>query len=128
MTMKFWCIILHIKMEKKTVVFDLDDTLVKEIDYLKSAFASIATYVDPSNVTLFDDMFKWYQSKQDVFGNLEQQYKKPLKAELKLMYRNHLPNFDPRSKNRQLLIDLKSQGHFLGLVTDGFSITQRNKI
>lgn len=115
-------------MEKKTLVFDLDDTLVKEIDYLKSAFASIATYVDPSNVTLFDDMFKWYQAKQDVFGNLEQQYKKPLKAELKLMYRNHFPNFDPKSKNRQLLIDLKSQGHFLGLVTDGFSITQRNKI
>lgn len=128
MTMKCWCTILHIKMEKKTVVFDLDDTLVKEIDYLKSAFASIAQFVDPNNQTLFDDMFSWYQSKQDVFGNLEQQYEKPLKAELKAMYRNHVPNFDPQSKNRQMLIDLKSEGHFLGLVTDGFSITQRNKI
>ena len=26
----------------KTVVFDLDDTIVKEIEYLKSAFNSIA--------------------------------------------------------------------------------------
>ena len=128
MTTKCWCIILHIKMEKKTLVFDLDDTLVKEIDYLKSAFAAIATHVDANNKTLFDEMFSWYQTKQDVFGNLESKYNQSFKAELKAMYRNHFPNFDAQSENRQLLIDLKAQGHFLGLVTDGFSVTQRNKI
>lgn len=115
-------------MEKKTLVFDLDDTLVKEIDYLKSAFAAIAAHVDQGNPTLFDEMFGWYQAKEDVFGNLENRFQKPLKDELKQFYRTHIPNFNPLSENRNLLIDLKNDGHYLGLVTDGFSVTQRNKI
>lgn len=115
-------------MEKKTIVFDLDDTLVKEIDYLKSAFRAIATQLDPDNETLFDEMFGWYQAKQDVFGNLENRYEKAVKDELKHFYRNHFPDFNPLSESRDLLIELKNDGHYLGLVTDGFSVTQRNKI
>lgn len=115
-------------MEKKTIVFDLDDTLIKEIDYLKSAFAAIADHVDHGNPALFDEMFDWYQAKEDVFGNLEMRYQKSLKDELKQLYRNHIPNFNAQSKNRDLLLQLKGDGHYLGLVTDGFSVTQRNKI
>ncbi|HMI07336.1 MAG TPA: HAD family hydrolase [Flavobacterium sp.] len=115
-------------MEKKTIVFDLDDTLVKEIDYLKSAFSAIALHLDETNDTLFDEMFGWYKGKEDVFGNLESRYKNAIKAELKAMYRNHIPNFDPLSESRRILLGLKAEGHFLGLITDGFSITQRNKI
>lgn len=115
-------------MEKKTIVFDLDDTLVKEIDYLKSAFAAIAAHLDEANQGLFDEMFGWYQSKQDVFGHLESRYEKANKMWLKEFYRNHVPNFNALSENRNLLIELKNEGHYLGLVTDGFSVTQRNKI
>lgn len=115
-------------MEKKTIVFDLDDTLVKEIDYLKSAFAAIAHHVDAQNAMLFEQMFGWYKAKEDVFGNLETQYKKALKEELKAIYRNHIPSFDPLSASRKLLEELKADGHYLGLITDGFSVTQRNKI
>lgn len=115
-------------MEKKMLVFDLDDTLVKEIDYLKSAFRSIAAQLDKENPELFAEMLDWYHGKQDVFGNLEARYKSILKNELKDFYRNHVPDFDPVSENRQMLIDFKNDGHFLGLITDGFSVTQRNKI
>lgn len=115
-------------MEKKTLVFDLDDTLVKEIDYLKSAFAAIAEHLDRDNPDLFHEMFGWYKGKQDVFGNLESRYEHAVKQQLKDFYRNHVPNFDPISENRDLLIELKNDGHYLGLITDGFSITQRNKI
>lgn len=115
-------------MEKKTIVFDLDDTLVKEIDYLKSAFADIALHVDETNAELYTEMFDWYQNKLDVFGNLEQRYENAIKEELKSRYRNHVPNFDPLTENRKMLQQLKSEGHILGLITDGFSVTQRNKI
>ena len=115
-------------MQKKTIVFDLDDTLVKEIDYLKSAFTNIALFLDEGNEGLFDAMFNWYKSKEDVFSNLEKRYEHAVKDELKNRYRNHFPNFDPLSENRQLLLDLKADGHFLGMITDGFSITQRNKL
>ena len=115
-------------MIQKTIVFDLDDTLIPEIDYLQSAFQEIAQYVDSENKNLYDEMYKWYQNKENVFLNLEHRYKNVKISDLKIIYRNHFPNFNPKSKNRDLLIELKKRGHFLGLITDGFSVTQRNKI
>lgn len=127
MTTKCSCEILN-DMEPKTIVFDLDDTLVKEIDYLRSAFREIAALADANKATLFDDMFAWYKNKEDVFGNLCKSYAHLDVASLKKMYRNHYPDFGDVAEMRQLLLDLKAQGHFLGLITDGYSITQRNKI
>ncbi len=111
-----------------TIVFDLDDTLVKEIDFLKSAFQEIARFVDAKNLDLFHQMIDWYYDKQNVFQNIQMQYADILIKDLKNIYRNHFPDFDSNSKNKQLLFDLKQKGHFLGLITDGFSITQRNKL
>jgi putative hydrolase of the HAD superfamily len=115
-------------MIQKTIVFDLDDTLISEIDYLKSAFQEIAEHIDAENKNLYNEMFQWYQNKENVFLNLQNQYKNTKVSDLKNKYRNHFPNFNPNSKTRDLLIELKGRGHFLGLITDGFSITQRNKI
>jgi putative hydrolase of the HAD superfamily len=115
-------------MIQKTIVFDLDDTLISEIDYLKSAFQEIAEHIDAENKNLYNEMFQWYQNKENVFLNLQNQYKNTKVSDLKNKYRNHFPIFNPNSKTRDLLIELKGRGHFLGLITDGFSITQRNKI
>jgi putative hydrolase of the HAD superfamily len=115
-------------MEKKTLVFDLDDTLVPEIDFLKSAFAEIALHLDETDANLFDQMFEWYRNKEDVFMNLEKRYERELKEELRHKYRNHYPGFDPLSENREMLLRFKAEGHYLGLITDGYAITQRNKI
>lgn len=115
-------------MIQKTIVFDLDDTLISEIDYLQSAFREIAQYVDADNKNLYNEMYKWFQSKENVFLNLQNQYKNIKVSDLKNKYRNHFPDFNPKSKTRKLLMELKGRGHFLGLITDGFSITQRNKI
>jgi putative hydrolase of the HAD superfamily len=115
-------------MNPKTIVFDLDDTLIPEIDYLKSAFQEIASYTDPKNKNLYNEMYKWYQNKENVFLQLQKQYQNISILDLKNSYRNHIPNFNPFSENRDLLIELKNNGHFLGLITDGFSVTQRNKI
>jgi putative hydrolase of the HAD superfamily len=115
-------------MISKTIVFDLDDTLINEIDYLKSAFNEIANNCDSSNESLFENMMKWYYNKENVFQNLIKIYPEQTIDRFKEIYRNHFPNFDPKSENRKLLLDIKECGSFLGLITDGFSITQRNKI
>lgn len=115
-------------MSTKTIVFDLDDTIVKEIDYLKSVFQEIANYLDSNDLSLYNTMLEWYQNKEDVFQNLEKQFVKAEKQVLLKMYRNHFPNFNPNSEAKQILIDFKKQGYFLGLITDGYSITQRNKL
>ena len=113
---------------KKTIVFDLDDTLIKEIDYLKSAFHEIANFVDCNDINLFDQMLNWYLVKQNVFENIQDRFSKINIQDLKNIYRYHFPDFDSNSKNRQLLIDLKQKKFKLGLISDGFSKTQRNKL
>jgi len=112
----------------KTVVFDLDDTLVKEIDYLKSAFYEIANYLDHSNHELYDKMLEWYIKKHNVFALLCNIYPKTNLEELKIRYRGHFPNFNEYTYIKDFLRSIKQQGYFLGLITDGYSITQRNKL
>lgn len=115
-------------MSSNTIVFDLDDTLVPEIAYLKSAFREIAKFVDGGNELLFDEMFDWYQNKENVFTKLGDRYINAELSLLKNMYRNHFPDFESLWECRQMLANLKNDGHLLGLITDGFSVTQRNKI
>jgi putative hydrolase of the HAD superfamily len=115
-------------MIQKTIVFDLDDTIVSEIEYLESAFKEIARDLDITNDRLFEEMLGWYQNNENVFLRLQDKFITTSIWDLKNRYRTHFPNFNPKSKNRELLIELKKQGHFLGLITDGFSITQRNKL
>ena len=114
-------------MMSATVVFDLDDTLVKEIDYLKSAFKAIALRVDPTSDTLFDQMMLWYQNKDNVFQNIENLYGFSVN-ELKQQYRTHLPDFTQYKGVSELLRKFKEKGCFVGLITDGYSLTQRNKL
>ena len=115
-------------MISTTIVFDLDDTLVLEIDFLKSAFQEIANLVDSTNNELYHQMFHWYTNKENVFLNICTKYPSINIAALKNLYRNHFPSFNTTSPNRDLLLTLKNKGFILGLITDGFSITQRNKL
>jgi putative hydrolase of the HAD superfamily len=110
-----------------TVVFDLDDTLVKEIDYLKSAFKAIAVKVDSTNDSLFNQMLFWYQNKENVFQNIESLYGFSVN-ELKQQYRTHVPDFIQYKGVSELLLRFKEKGCFIGLITDGYSLTQRNKL
>ena len=115
-------------MHSKTIVFDLDDTLVKEIDYLKSAFLEIANAIEKDGRFLYDKMLAWYFDKQDVFQNLVNLHPNISLDSLKIMYRTHQPNFEHYFYVKDFLIELKQKGYKLGLITDGFSVTQRNKI
>lgn len=114
-------------MMSATVVFDLDDTLVKEIDYLKSAFKAIALRVDSTSDTLFEQMMQWYQNKDNVFQNIENLYGVSVN-ELKQQYRTHVPDFTQHNGVPELLLRFKEKGCFIGLITDGYSLTQRNKL
>jgi putative hydrolase of the HAD superfamily len=107
-------------MTTKTIVFDLE--------FLESAFLEISKIVDICEVNLFDKMINWYKNKENVFENLIKIYPNLTIDLLKKIYRNHFPNFNPNSKNRELLIELIQKGYKLGLITDGYSITQRSKI
>lgn len=115
-------------MNSKTIVFDLDDTLVKEIDFLQSAFSAIAHLVDPSNKSLYPQMLDWYFGKENVFEHITKMYPKWSIESLKSIYRKHQPDFNKYQYVKDFLSSLRQKEYKLGLITDGFSLTQRNKL
>jgi len=114
-------------MSSKTIVFDLDDTLALELDYLKSAYEEIAYLVDQANTRLFAFLLDAYQKKDNPFEQICTLYPQYSVADLLQLYRNHVPTY-PENPCKSLLVELKANGYKLGLVTDGYSITQRNKL
>lgn len=120
----------------KVVCFDLDDTLYKEIDFLKSAFKEIVDYalkcssnVDLSPAHLYEGMLSTYFSKNNAFDYLIAAVGMDLdKAILLSLYRNHVPQISLSEGALELLTEIKSRGFEIGIITDGRSIQQRNKI
>ena len=112
-------------MKSKYFVFDLDDTLVYEMDYLRSAFMEIALSL--ADINLYDFMLEWYQNGVDVFVMLANNYAVD-KEKLLESYRSHFPKIVLNDGVANVLAEIKDKGHFLGLITDGRSITQRNKL
>lgn len=116
--------------ENSVVVFDLDDTLYKEIDFLKSAYQEIAFKINPSlKDKIFEDMMTSYFLRNNVFEEVILKYQSTLtKEELLLTYRNHFPKIQLSENVEYILKQLKKNKIIIGLITDGRSITQRNKI
>jgi putative hydrolase of the HAD superfamily len=111
------------------VVFDLDDTLYHEIDYVFSAFSEIAGLTGDQSKEAFAKMKSWFAEKADVFSMLIDEYKlKTSKETLISMYRQHIPDISLVPHAKEVLDDLFSHNITMVLVTDGRSTGQRNKI
>ncbi|SHK63656.1 HAD family hydrolase [Chryseobacterium polytrichastri] len=116
-------------MKTKYIIFDLDDTLMYEVDYLKSAYKEIVSIVDNEiQEKLYEEMFSKYKEGENVFEFLNTQYSKFEVKDLLEIYRNHYPKIHLNENAKELLLNLKNQGYKIGLITDGRSVTQRNKL
>lgn len=115
----------------RVVVFDLDDTLYKEVDFLKSAYREIAERAEkewgcPANI--YQKMMFWREKGENVFGKLITEYSLNVSfGDLLTMYRCHIPKCQLDELTHNVLSQLKLSC-VLGLITDGRSLTQRNKI
>jgi putative hydrolase of the HAD superfamily len=112
-------------MKRSYFIFDLDDTLVYELDYLKSAYTEIALGLGGDE--LYSQMYNWYENGIDVFEKLADDFQVS-KENLLKKYRMHNPTITLNEGAFEVLNLIKSKGHLLGLITDGRSITQRNKL
>jgi len=117
---------------KKIIVFDLDDTLYYEVDYLISAYKEIATDIETKHsvTNVFSFMLKTYYDKQNVFEELNKKYSLDIPITNYLcQYRNHIPHISLASDTKEILSILcRTKNIVLGLLTDGREITQKNKI
>ena len=114
-------------MSDLVVCFDLDDTLYKEIDYLKSAYQEIAETVGHPEAA--EQMVEWYKEGKNAFEELIKAFGLDLTiADFLKIYRNHYPEISLEEGVMEYLEELKDSGAKLGVITDGRSVTQRNKI
>lgn len=110
------------------VIFDLDDTLYNELDYLKSGYRHIAASLQPDAwKLLYAKMFSLYRNNLNTFDVISSEFNVS-KETLLTMYREHIPDISLSEGAGELLAAIKARGGLLGILTDGRSLTQRNKI
>ena len=123
-------------MKDKVVIFDLDDTLFNEIDFLISAYNEISQLLSnyqgekKKKNEIFDYMHSLYLRKKNPFEQVISflNIKNIKTSDLLEIYRNHLPNISLNDDVIEVLDYLKYHKFIIGLITDGRSIQQRNKI
>ncbi len=118
-------------MKPKYIVFDLDDTLTYEIDYLKSGFQEIASQICSEKekaAKLYEQMWAVYQEGGNAFAYVCGRYPTLSLEELLEVYRYHFPSI-PLIEGAQEVLDwCKQHCYKVGLITDGRERTQRNKL
>ena len=120
-------------MRKNIVVFDLDDTLYKEIDFLKSGYRKVAELVAKQYGcdarAIYDQLLKWYYNGENAFACLNEEYGfgNPINEYLDI-YRYHHPTITLSEETRVTLSKLKEEDVVLGIITDGREITQKQKV
>jgi len=121
----------------KAVLFDLDNTLYSEIEFVKSGFRAVARYLSstynfPADF-LFTQMFDILQrdGRGKVFDSLLYNLDIYTEERVKLLvylYRSHRPNIYLYNDALLTLNQMKHHDLRLGLVTDGMASVQRNKL
>ena len=114
-------------------VFDLDDTLYLEREFQYSAFRSIAGQVkELTGIDCLDEMIRLSGSGENVFEWLESSFGAGFAsittAGLLHHYRHHQPSISLARGAAIFLQQLTAMNLPMGIITDGRSITQRNKL
>lgn len=114
----------------KVLIFDLDDTLYDEIDYVKSGFLCVAQVlqnVDNVSERLYE-LFKQGERPIDKLLEEEGIVSEEIKTKCLKSYRTQVPNIALSDDVRDLLDLLKKSGYRLGVITDGRVEGQKAKI
>lgn len=115
------------KSEIKGVIFDLDDTLYNEKEYVKSGYKAVAEYL--GDVSIADRLWKEFISGKSAFDEVLNQLKKmdDLQKCIRI-YQEHKPTLNLNDGAKELVKSLKERNIKIGIITDGRPNGQRNKI
>ena len=121
----------------KAVIFDLDDTLISEKEYIRSGFKVVSDKIGSDfNLDakyIYEIIYSEFEvDSKNVFNRtldkLEVEYEIEYIKELINTYRNHMPNIKLYDDAKYIIEKLYSKGIKLGIITDGYAVTQRNKL
>lgn len=122
--------------QPQAIVFDLDDTLYPEIDYVRSGFRAAAGRIAGAACdanAIADKMWRlFHEGRRErifntVLAELGLSDDGQIIAELVSVYRCHRPNLKLATPVRKLLAELK-KAYRLGLLSDGYLPAQRLKV
>jgi len=108
------------------IVFDLDDTLYDEVDFVKSGFKEISNYL--GNEKYFD--FMWDEFLQNGSGKIFNKLMEKFNLDISLnklieIYRFHFPKIILPKESKEILEFAKN--YKTALISDGHYIMQKNK-
>ena len=121
----------------KVVVFDLDDTLISEKEYIRSGYLHVAGIIEDrfamDKKQVFDELMSLFNvSPLNVFNRLYDKYQikysKEMILELVKEYRGHFPDIQFYNDVIPCLSELKKSGVKVGIITDGYAQAQRQKL
>lgn len=110
------------------VLFDLDDTLFSERDFLHSGWHAVAHEAEKRGFMDIGKAYELMTKAPDAFDALHEAYPEFSIADMLEIYRNHMPDIHLKPGARQTVMQLRDAGAPVGIITDGRSISQRNKI
>ena len=126
-------------MSTKAVIFDLDDTLASETDYARSGYRAVSSYLIKTGFPVKDEdliyrefISLFNEDHKRVFNRFLINHGLPDSRdrvmELVEVYRNHLPDIAYYEDVKPLLLKLGEMGIKKGILSDGYAVTQRQKI
>ncbi len=114
----------------KAVVFDLDDNLYGEKEYIKSGYRAVAKVI-PGVYNAADKLWTAFEDKKSAIDEVllaESIYTDELKQKCLSIYRTHIPEIHLYEGVENLFETLRKKGLKLGIITDGRPEGQRAKI
>lgn len=121
----------------KLVIFDLDDTLISEAEYVKSGYKVVSKYIEDkfklNSSDVFNKLWSYFQNKEkNTFNKLFEEcnisYTQEDILSLVNVYRNHKPNIDFFDDVEPFLYELKKKNIHTGIISDGYYNGQKAKL
>lgn len=114
------------KNEIKGVIFDLDDTLYSEKEYIRSGFRAVSEFLDGGYE---NKLWEYFEAGKPAIDELLKEIGQTYKSDEALrVYRFHKPEIHLYDGVKELLTELRRKRFLIGIITDGRPEGQRNKI
>lgn len=125
----------NIECKVKYVIFDLDDTLYNEKEYVKSAFRNVAEYLFEEHLINKDEVYSKMiellesDGRGKIFDYIIEEYGIDEEVQkLVEVYRDTMPEIELYGDARECLDILTERGIKTAIITDGCSKVQHRKI
>lgn len=114
------------KSQIKGVIFDLDDTLYSEKEYVKSGYRAVSEYLGGGYE---ERLWSYFEAGKPAIDELLKEIGRESEKDVALdVYRSHKPDIYLYDGVAEMIESLKNKGIKVGIITDGRPEGQKNKL